>query len=191
MLVELVPLFDVQLVILHEGVFAEISHIDVDFGLALPHIFVHFLHEEVIALRKSGVVLPDLQFTLLELSLDVENELLEVVFENELVDHRLMNLHGRELVLGALNDNSSELCEVLGNLGGTVFEYCQVLAAKFFEELLVLVDVAHEGFWNQFGRVLMLDDRSDIVDLVWRGLACLGDQEASVSARAPLMARQN
>ena len=86
LLVELVLLFDVQLVVLHEGVFAEISHVDVDLGLTLPHVFVHLLHEEVVALRESGVVLPDLQFILLELSLDVENKLLEVVFEDELVD---------------------------------------------------------------------------------------------------------
>ena len=124
MVLELVLLIDVQVIVLNKGVFAEITHIDVNLGLVLPHIFVDFLHEEIVALGKAGVVVSDLLLVLLELALHVQDKLLEVllIVKNQLVDDRFMNIDGREFILRTLDYDSGELGEMLGYLGGAGLE---------------------------------------------------------------------
>ena len=48
---------------------AEVSHVDVDFSLALTHIGIYLTYKQIVAMSKSWVVFSYLLLILLELSL--------------------------------------------------------------------------------------------------------------------------
>ena len=96
--------------------FAKISHIDVNFSLALSHIFVHFFQKAIVALCKTRVIFSYLQLIRLKFSFDMKDKLLEVVLENQLVNHRLMNFDRWKFILSAFNDDSGELCKMFWKL---------------------------------------------------------------------------
>ena len=148
----------VEILVLVKGMLPQISHIDVDLGLVGLHIIINFLEEQLQSFDKIRAVLSVIGRLSIELFLQVVNEELEVllVIQDQFRYHSFVDLGRGEFVLSILNDDRSQLSEMLRDLRSTCCHYEMVLISEFLQEVRVVIDTFHQRLRFELSHLVFL-----------------------------------
>lgn len=157
-LLDEILLIAVQVLILVEGVLAQVSHVYLNFRLLSPHVLLYIGKQQLEGLDKVRVVLSDPGLVGLKLVLDVQHKLSEKLLfvEDQFRDDCFVDFDRGELVLRVLDDDSREFCEVLGNAGRALLHNQEVLGAQILQKLLVVENAFKQRLWLEHRRELVL-----------------------------------